>query len=240
MTRNTVLIVDDERIARNELEYMLRDYPQFDIVGHAASVDEAVESIQALKPELIFLDVQMPGASGFELFGRISVEAWVIFVTAYEEYALRAFEVNALDYLTKPIRQQRLRAALDRFLHRIELEPSPVGLKMSDSILLTIDRRPCFVKVSSIDCILAEGDYTRVVVDGKSIGTVLKSMKEWEQELPPHDFYRIQRSTIVNCEHVVRLEKHETGGFAVFLRNVEAPLFMSRRSARQFRSRFAV
>lgn len=240
MTRNTVLIVDDERIARNELEYMLREYPQFNVVGQAASVEEAVERIRTLKPELVFLDVQMPGASGFELFERIPVEAWVIFVTAYEEFALRAFEVNALDYLTKPIRQQRLGAALDRFLRRIELEASPIGLKMSDSILLTIDRRPCFVKVATIDCILAEGDYTKVVVDGNPIGTVLKSMKEWEQELPQHHFYRIQRSAIVNCEHVVRLEKHESGGFAVYLRNVETPLLMSRRSARQFRSRFAV
>lgn len=237
---HTALIVDDERIARNELEYMLRDYPQFEIVGQAASVDEAVERIQTLKPELIFLDVQMPSASGFELFERVPVEAWVIFVTAYEEFALRAFEVNALDYLTKPVRQQRLGAALDRFLHRIQVKPSTVGLRMSDSILLTIGRHARFVKIASIDCILAEGDYTRVVVGGNSIGTVLKSMKEWEQDLPQDTFYRIQRSAIVNCEHVDRLEKHESGGFAVYLHNVETPLLMSRRSARQFRERFSV
>lgn len=240
MTRHSALIVDDERIARNELEYMLRDYPQFEIVGQAASVDEAVENLKTLKPELVFLDVQMPGASGFELFERIPVEAWVIFITAYEEFALRAFEVNALDYLTKPVRQQRLTAALDRFLHRVRLESSAVGLKMSDSILLTIGRRARFIKIASIDCILAEGDYTRVVVEGNSIGTVLKSMKEWETELPQDYFYRIQRSTIVNCEHVERLEKHESGGFAVYLRNGDTPLIMSRRCARQFRSRFAV
>ncbi|GAA0543907.1 two-component system LytT family response regulator [Rhizomicrobium palustre] len=238
MTRHTALIVDDERIARNELEYLLRDHPQIDIVGQAASVDEAVERIQASRPELIFLDVQMSGASGFELFERIPVEAWVVFVTAYEEFALRAFEVNALDYLTKPVRPQRLAAALDRFLHRIRLEAPAVGLKMSDSILLTVGRQARFVKIATIDYIHAEGDYTRVVVDGGSIGIVLKSMKEWEQELPPDSFYRIQRSAIVNCEHVERLEKHESGGFAVYLRNIEAPLLMSRRSARQFRERF--
>ncbi len=237
---HTALIVDDERIARNELEYMLRDYPQFEIIGQAASVEEAVERIQALKPELIFLDVQMPSASGFELFERIPVEAWVIFVTAYEEFALRAFEVNALDYLTKPVRQQRLGAALDRFLHRIQLKPSTVGLRMSDSILLTIGRHARFVKVASIDSILAEGDYTRVIVGGNSIGTVLKSMREWEQDLPQDTFYRIQRSAIVNCEHVDRLEKHETGGFAVYMHNIEEPLLMSRRSARQFRERFSI
>ena len=240
MTRHSALIIDDERIARNELEYLLREYPQFEIVGQAASVDEAEERIKALQPELIFLDVQMPGASGFDLFERMSIEAWVIFVTAYEEFALRAFEVNALDYLTKPVRQQRLSAALDRFLRRVHVEAPTIGLKMSDSILLTIGRRSRFVKIASIDCILAEGDYTRVVVDGNTIGTVLKSMKEWEKELPQDNFCRIQRSAIVNCEHVDRLEKHESGGFAVYLRNGETPLIMSRRSARQFRSRFEV
>lgn len=240
MTRHTALIIDDERIARNELEYMLRDYPQFEVAGHAASVEEAVDRIQALRPELIFLDVQMPGASGFELFERISVEAWVIFITAYEEFALRAFEVNALDYLTKPVRQQRLGAALDRFLHRAQLKTPQIGLKMSDSILLNIGRHVRFVKIASIDCILAEGDYTRVIAGGHSIGTVLKSMKEWERDLPQDSFYRIQRSVIVNCEHVQRLEKHDAGGFAVYLLNIEAPLLMSRRNAHRFRKRFSI
>ncbi|GAA0585602.1 LytR/AlgR family response regulator transcription factor [Rhizomicrobium electricum] len=240
MTRHSALIIDDERIARNELEYLLKDYSEFEIVGQAASIPEAAERIAALKPELLFLDVQMPGASGFELFERVHVEAWVIFVTAYEEFALRAFEVNALDYLTKPVRQQRLRMALDRFLHRVRPEAPPIGLTMSDSILLTIDRRPRFVKVESIDCILAEGDYSQVIVGGHSLGMVLKSMKEWEKALPENHFCRIQRSAIVNCEHVTRLEQHDSGGYLVHVRNVEAPLIMSRRAARQFRSRFAI
>lgn len=240
MSRHSALIVDDERIARNELEYLLRDCTEFEIVGQAASVAEAAERIAALKPELVFLDVQMPGASGFELFERVPVESWVIFVTAFEEFALRAFEVNALDYLTKPVRPQRLRLALDRFLHRARLEAPAVGLTMSDSVLLTIDRRPRFVRVDSIDCILAEGDYSRVICAGRSLGMVLKSMKEWEKVLPESNFCRIQRSAIVNCEHVTKLEQHESGGYTVHLRNVETPLVMSRRCARQFRSRFAL
>jgi len=240
MTRHSALIVDDERIARSELEYLLRDHPEFEITGQAASVSEAAKCIETLKPELLFLDVQMPGASGFELFERVHIDAWVIFVTAYEEFALRAFEVNALDYLTKPVRPQRLRLALDRFLHRIRTEAPPIGLTMSDSVLLTIDRRPRFVKVESIDCILAEGDYSRVICAGRSLGMVLKSMKEWEKVLPENHFCRIQRSAIVNCEHVARLEPHESGGYLVHMRNVEPPLIMSRRCARQFRSRFAV
>jgi len=111
---------------------------------------------------------------------------------------------------------------------------------MSDSILLTIDRRPRFVRVEAIDCILVEGDYSRVIVDGRSLGLVLKSMKEWEKVLPESHFCRIQRSAMVNCEHVTQLEQHESGGYIVHVRNVETPLIMSRRCARQFRSRFAV
>lgn len=240
MTRHPALIIDDERIARSELDYLLRDHPEIEIAGQAASVAEATARIAEIKPELLFLDVQMPGASGFDLFERIHVDAWVIFVTAYEEFALRAFEVNALDYLTKPVQPQRLRLAIERFLHRVKLEAPAIGLTMSDSILLTIDRRPRFVRVEAIDCILVEGDYSRVIVDGRSLGLVLKSMKEWEKVLPESHFCRIQRSAMVNCEHVTQLEQHESGGYIVHVRNVETPLIMSRRCARQFRSRFAV
>jgi two-component system LytT family response regulator len=240
MIRHTALIIDDERIARRELEYLLQDHAELEICGQAASVDEAAACIEKFKPELLFLDVQMPGANGFELFERVHVSAWVIFVTAYEEFALRAFEVNALDYLTKPVRPQRLDMAIERFLHRAKLETPSVGLTMSDSVLLTIDRRPRFVKVDTIDCILAEGDYSRVIAGGQSLGIVLKSMKEWEKALPQPHFIRIQRSAIVNREHVARLDPHEGGGYLVYLHNVDAPLVMSRRCARQFRSRFSV
>lgn len=240
MTRHSALIVDDERIARSELEYLLGYHSSIEVVGEAASVAEAVGAIGNLKPELIFLDVQMPGASGFQLFDQIDLTAWVIFVTAYEEFALRAFEVNALDYLTKPVRPQRLSIALDRFLSRVRPEPQAIGLTMSDSILLTIDRRQRFVKIASISCIQAEGDYSMVIADGRPLGMVLKSMKEWENVLPESNFYRIQRSVIVNAEHITAMENHESGGVAVHLRDLKAPVIMSRRYARQIRSRFAV
>jgi len=240
VTRHSALIVDDERIARTELAYLLGDHPGIEVVGEASSVTEAVGLVSSLKPELVFLDVQMPGASGFELFDRVELNAWVIFVTAYEEFALRAFEVNALDYLTKPIRPQRLSIALERFLSRVRPEPQAVGLTMSDSILLTIDRRQRFVKIASISCIQAEGDYSMVIADGRPLGMVLKSMKEWENVLPDSSFYRIQRSTIVNAEHVTAMENHESGGVAVHLRDLKAPVIMSRRYARQIRSRFAI
>jgi len=241
MRLHTAIIVDDERIARRELAYQLREYPEIEIVGEATSVDEAAEIVDRLRPALIFLDIQMPGASGFDLFDRIKVDAHVIFVTAYDEFALRAFEVNALDYLTKPVRSQRLHQAIDRYIHRVQAEPSPVRrLSLTDSILLTIDHTPRFVKIASIECILAEGDYSRLVSVNGPIGMVLKPMKEWEQLLPARHFCRIQRSAIINCEQVLRFDSSLNGAYLVRMKHFEQPLVMSRRFARQFRARFEV
>jgi two-component system LytT family response regulator len=240
MRSHTALIVDDERIARRELAYLLREIPEVVVAGEAASVDEAAEAMARLHPAIVFLDVQMPGASGFDLFDRTRMDAHVIFVTAYDEFALRAFEVNALDYLTKPVRPQRLRQAVDRYIERVEPTPPAGRLGLTDSILLNIDRTPRFIKLASIECILAEGDYSRLIVSGGPLGLVLKPMKEWERILPEKHFCRIQRSIIINCEHALRFEPAVNGGYEVYMKHLDAPLVMSRRFARQFRARFEV
>lgn len=241
MKPHTALIVDDERLARREVAYLLHEYPEIVVAGEAASVTEALEVIERLRPSLLFLDVQMPGASGFDLFNRTNVEAHVIFVTAYDEFAFRAFEVNALDYLLKPVSPKRMRQAVDRYLHHVESDSPELGrLELTDSIFLTIDQVPRFIRLASLECILAEGDYTRLIATGGPVGMVLKPMKEWERILPIRHFCRIQRSAIINCEHVVRLEPTLNGGFEVYMRHLEEPLVMSRRFARRFRAQFGV
>lgn len=240
MKPHSALIVDDERIARRELAYLLREIPEVEVAGEAASVDEAAEAIAHLRPAIVFLDVQMPGASGFDLFDRVRMDAHVIFVTAYDEFALRAFEVNALDYLTKPVRPQRLRQAIDRYLHHVETAPPAARLGLADSVLLTIDRTPRFIKLASIECILAEGDYSRLILTNGPLGLALKPMKEWERILPQKHFCRIQRSIIINCEHALRFEPALNGGYEVYMKHLQSPLVMSRRFARQFRARFEV
>ncbi len=240
MKTHTALIVDDERIARTELAYLLREHREIQVIGQAATLDDAVQVIARDHPDLIFLDVQLQGTTGFDLYERITMEAHVIFVTAFDEYALRAFEVNALDYLTKPVHPQRLRSAIERYLAQVEAKPVTMELSLSDSILLTIDRVPRFIKLANLECILAEGDYTQVICNGRPIGLVLKSLKEWELLLPAKYFCRIQRSVIINCEQVVRFEQCASGGLEVHMRNLDESLTMSRRCARQFRSRFAV
>lgn len=242
MKTRRALIVDDERLARRELRYLLREHPEIEVVGEAGSVDQAVEAISQQHPDLLFLDVQMPGETGFDLFERTRLDAHVIFVTAHDEFAVRAFEVNALDYLMKPVNPQRLRQAIARAETRGS-GPESSGLRAltyEDAIFVSIDQAPRFVKLSSLVCIHAEGDYTRLIGTTGPIGMVLKTMKDWEALLPERQFCRIQRSIIINCEHVLRFAPWFNSTYQVYLKHLEEPLTMSRRFARRFRERFGI
>lgn len=234
------LIVDDERLARQELAYLLREHPQIEIVGEAGSLAAAVEAIARLDPDLVFLDVQMPGGNSLEMFERLKLRGQVIFVTAHDHYALRAFEVNALDYLMKPVHPARLATAIARFIGESggdSVRPAaPLArLRYEDPVFVTIGHAPRFIPLPAIACVLAEGDYTRVVGLSGDIGLVLRSLTEWEQILPERYFVRVQRSTIVNCAHIARMEPWFNGAFRVHLQGRSAPLIMSRRYARRFR-----
>jgi len=241
MKKYRAVIVDDERLARRELAYLLQNHPEIEVAGEAGSVKEAALVVESLRPDLLFLDIQMPRESGFDLFERTCVGAEVVFVTAHDEFAVRAFEVNALDYLMKPVNPERLRQAVDRFLRRgPKAGPAPRSLAYEDTIFVPVGRAPRFVKLSSLVCILAEGDYSRLVGVTGSIGLVLKSMKEWEALLPERHFCRIQRSVIVNCERVERFEPWFNSSYQVYLQHLPQPFTMSRRLARRFRARFGV
>jgi two-component system, LytTR family, response regulator len=241
MTRRPALIVDDERLARRELAYLLEKHPEVEVVAEAATISEAALALARQHPELVFLDVQLPGESGFDLFDRASVPAHVVFVTAFDEFAVRAFEVNALDYLVKPVNPARLAQAISRFLTRTRPPvPEKARLRYEDSVLLNIGDTPRFVKLASIVCVLAEGDYTRVLTTAGPLGLVLRPLREWERLLPERHFHRIHRSTLINCEQVVKIEPWFSGSYRVHLRHLSEPLLMSRRHAGAFRSRFAL
>jgi len=242
MTPHRAVIVDDERLARRELVYLLQSHPEIEVVGEAGSVKEAAKIVENLRPELLFLDIQMPRESGFDLFERIAISAEVIFVTAHDEFAVRAFEVNALDYLMKPVNPLRLRRAVERFLRRDSktTAEAPRALAYEDTIFVAVGSAPRFVKLSALVCILAEGDYSRLVGTTGPIGLVLKSLKEWEALLPARQFCRIQRSVIVNCERVERFEPWFNSSYQVYLQHMPQPFTMSRRLAKRFRARFGV
>jgi two-component system LytT family response regulator len=226
------IIVDDERLARKDLRSLLTEYDSIEIVGEADSVASAKQLIDETDPDLIFLDIQMPGESGFDLLEKADVEAKVIFVTAFDEYAIRAFEVDAIDYLLKPVNPDRLRNAIERLEreapNRYERRKK---LEYDGALLLTINNHLKFVRVSSILSVQAAGDYSELTLREGKKGLVLKSMLEWEDRLPENHFCRIHRSAIINVEYIDRIEEWFKNSYRVHLRGVDTPILMSRRYA---------
>ncbi|MCK5343701.1 MAG: response regulator, partial [Candidatus Heimdallarchaeota archaeon] len=161
----SALIVDDERLARKELSKMLVDYENIHICGEAEDGPSAIEAIKDTNPDIIFLDIQMPGKSGFDLLEEISTTAKIIFVTAYDEYAIRAFEVNALDYLLKPITTERLQKAIERIELKQDQKLIPEKkINYEDRLSISFNSQLQFLKISSILSITSAGDYTKVVL----------------------------------------------------------------------------
>jgi two-component system LytT family response regulator len=232
------IIVDDERLARKDLRSLLTEYDTIEIVGEADSVASAKQLINETGPDLIFLDIQMPGESGFDLLEKADVEARVIFVTAFDEYAIRAFEVDAIDYLLKPVNPDRLRNAIERLEretpNRYEQRRK---LEYDGALFLTISNHLKFVRVSSILSVQAAGDYSELtLMEGKK-GLVMKPMLEWEDRLPESHFCRIHRSTIINMEYIDRIEEWFKNSYRVHLKGVDTPVPMSRRYAALLKQR---
>lgn len=224
------IVVDDERLARNDLRLLLKTHKNINIVGEASNGEDALEMIKELHPDLVFLDIQMPGMNGFEVLEHISTEIKVIFVTAFDEYALRAFEVNALDYLLKPVNDQRLLQSIERLeLIPDDNEEDLRELEFQDRLLLKLDTSLGFLKISTIVCITSAGDYSEVLCTNKKKFLVHKSMAEWETRLPRAFFNRIHRTTIVNMEYVDRLEEWFNNSYRVYMKGIEEPYVMSRR-----------
>jgi two-component system LytT family response regulator len=229
------LIVDDEPPARRELRRMLVGFPWIEIVGEAGNVDEAARKVEALSPGLLFLDIQMPGGSGFDLLTRLDYLPQVIFTTAHDEHAVRAFEVNALDYVLKPIDPERLAAAIAR----VKAAPTVAA---PDAILEQIfvkDGPRCwFVPLSEVSLLTSEGNYVRLLWGNRRplLGRALIGL---EQRLDPKRFLRANRRQILNLDFIESVEPGLGGRLHVQLR--EGPeVEISRRQARLFRMRTVV
>lgn len=219
-----VLIVDDERLARAELRRMLASHPGVSIVGEAANAAEAALQIAALQPDLLLLDVQMPGGSGFDLLATLDDAPEVIFTTAFDQYALQAFEASALDYLMKPIEAQRLAAALARAAVRLGHAPTP---STAPRKLFIRDGERCwFVRLEDIRLFESEGNYTRLYFDGAA-PLLARSLLQLEQRLDPQQFFRANRRHIVNLAAVQGIENGEGG--AMSLRVDDMAVEVSRR-----------
>lgn len=226
------IIVDDEWLVRNELKIMLAEYPEIDVVGEATNVPQAIEVILELKPDVIFLDIQMPGATGFDLLERIDINCKIIFITAYDQYAIKAFEVNAIDYLLKPIKRERLGKTIFRLLNKEEsISRAGHMLSYEDVAYVVVNKALKFIKVSAIKCIIAEGNYSYLYYNNQKKELISKTLQEWEEILPSDYFVRIHRSTIVNFEYVENVSKCQNYTYLVKIQEIEKQFIMSRRYA---------
>ena len=220
------LVIDDERLARLELRRLLAAHPEVEIMGEARDGEEALALIAKLGPDLIFLDIQMPGMSGFDLLERLEDLPQVIFTTAYDEYALRAFEVNALDYLLKPVAPARLAAALARVRPRTE----PARL---EQVFVRDGDRCWIVRLPDIFLLESEGNYTRVYF-GSERPLIRRSLNSLEEQLDPAMFFRAGRKEIVNLKWIEKVDISVAGGLAVTLRGGRS-IEMSRRQSTKLR-----
>ncbi len=232
------LVVDDESLARSNLTVLLRLDPEIQIVGECGSGMEALAEIRGKKPDLVFLDVQMPECDGFdvvELLGRDLPPA-VVFVTAYDQYALRAFEAGALDYLLKPFDNARFERALGRAKERIRHGKG--AARAVERLAIKSAGQVSFLKISEIDWIEA-ADYYACLHAGTKTHLLRRSMSELEQDLDPGSFCRIHRSSIVNLDRVRGLELGPDGEYEVLLEN-GSRLRLSRRYRKLLQSRLGV
>jgi len=240
--RRHAVLVDDERLARRELRTLLEEAhsEQVQVVGEAASVTDAARLVRATDADVVFLDIQLAGETGMNLLPLLGANIDVVFVTAYDEFALRAFEVNALDYLLKPVAPERLAVTVSRLTGARPPAPAREQVTYEDRLFLRLDQERAFVRVRDIVAIEADGDSSTLrLASHPTPRTSAKSLRAWEQRLPGEHFVRIHRSTIVNLEYVARLEPSlHAGSQHVYLRGLHAPLIMSRRFGARLRDRF--
>ncbi len=234
------LIIDDERLARNELKKLLSDFAEIEVIGEAANAKEGVEKIDSLMPDLIFLDIQMPGKTGFDMLEELDKAPHVIFTTAYDEFALKAFEVNALDYLMKPIEPQRLGDAIHKLQLAEEKEQAAAMAGLSRGILSENDQvfvkdgeRCWFVKLSEVRLFESVGNYAKVFFGGNK-PLILKSLNALEERLDEKVFFRANRKHIINLHMIEKVETFFNGGLMLDLKGGEK-IEVSRRQAVKFK-----
>lgn len=234
------IIIDDERLARNELKRLLENFPTIEVIGEAANTDEAATLLETMQPDVLFLDIQMPGKTGFEW-----LESWegylpeVIFTTAFDEYALKAFEVNALDYVLKPIELTRLSESIQKLEKRqiqhakAATSPSHV-LGAMDQIFVKDGERCWFVRLDRVRLCESMGNYVRLFFDDQK-PLVLKSLNALEERLDPKVFFRANRKHIINLNFIDKIEPWFSGGLQVTLSGKGEKIEISRRQSIRFK-----
>lgn len=235
MRKIKVIIVDDERLSREELKRALKPHEDFVLVGEAGNADEAKSLIEAKMPDLIFLDIQMPEKSGFDLLESLDNAPAVLFTTAYNEYAVRAFEVNALDYLMKPIREERFVKAIDKIRNTLSGKYSLGDVAAKDrKIFIKDGEKRFFIQLNEIYLIESLENYTRLFFQDKK-ALQRRSLRQWEEMLDETVFFRINRTEIINLNHIREVNRTSCGKLEVKLKTGEL-LEVSNRQAVKFKN----
>lgn len=239
MTKRAI-IIDDERLARAELRKLLLDFPEIEVVDEAANVQEGLDKIDEHNPDLIFLDIQMPGKTGFDLLQELDRSPYVIFTTAYDEFAIKAFEVNALDYLMKPIEPRRLADAIHKLNEVMAKEGGSTGefmnrskLNDEDQVFVKDGERCWFVKLNEIRLFESVGNYAKVFF-GINKPLILKSLNSLEERLDEKAFFRANRKHIVNMRMIEKIEPYFNGGLLLELKGGDK-IEVSRRQTVKFK-----
>ncbi len=231
------LIVDDERLARTELKRLLNPFKDIKVVGEAVNADDAIEKIDQLKPDLLFLDIQMPGKTGFELLEELDTVPTVIFTTAYDEYALKAFEYNALDYLLKPIEPKRLEETITKLVEKsrkksVAESDKPI-FEESDQVFVKDGERCWFVKLEKVRLFESEGNYVRIYFENNK-PLILRTLNYLDERLDSKTFFRANRKHIVNLKWIDTIEPWLNGGLLVKFKDGQK-VEVSRRQAIKFK-----
>ncbi|MDQ6472599.1 LytTR family DNA-binding domain-containing protein [Flavobacterium sp. LHD-80] len=235
MKKIKVIIVDDERLSREELKQALKSYEDFSIIGEAENADDAKDLIETKRPDLIFLDIEMPEKSGFDLLESLDNVPAVLFITAYNQYAVQAFEVSALDYLMKPIREERFLKAIEKIRNTLGSESSANNSKEHDRRIFIKDgEKRFFVKLDEIYLIESLENYSRLFFQDKK-AMQRRSLRQWEEMLDENVFFRINRTEIVNTKYIDDLRKTIEGGLEIKLKTGEL-LKVSKRQSVKFKN----
>jgi two-component system, LytTR family, response regulator len=231
------IIIDDEPPARRELRRLLAGFPWVEVIGEAGNIHQAAEMVELLTPELLFLDIQMPGGSGFDLLTRLEDLPQVIFTTAYDEHAVRAFEVDALDYLLKPIDPARLAGALGRLRKAQAAQTAPPNAVL-EKIFVRDGERCWFVPLREVRLLSSEGNYIRLSW-GNSRPLLGRALAALEQRLDPARFFRANRRQIINLDFIESVELGVNGRLHAQLRD-GPEVEISRRQARLFKTKMSI
>ena len=240
------VIIDDERLARQELKSLLKEFKDIEIIAEFGNADEATEGLKSLDAELIFLDIQMPGKDGFQFLENLEGVPNIVFVTAYDEYAKKAFDVSAMDYLLKPVEEDRLKAAIDKVREEIKMErelesiaPDERGvLDDTDQVFLKDGDKCWFVTLKDVRLFESEGNYVRVYFDTFK-PLILKSLNNLDKRLNSKHFFRANRKHIVNMKWIEKVESWFNGGLLLTLKDGKT-VEVSRRQAVKLKDRMSL